>query len=126
MPPWLIPAVAAALAALPFLVIGVRVAAPLVLPGWFRSIAPERRAQIVGAVKGAADLVTAVSKTTTNNIDDQIADILSIIALEGGKSLTTAERAHAQSVAESVMAKRTGILSTAAASKVIKAAKVAR
>lgn len=121
MPPWILPAVAVALAALPFVVIGARIAAPLVLPGWFKSIAPERRAQIVGAIKGAADLLEAAAKTTANNVDDQAAAILRIVADQGALSLSKAENAFAKEVTDSVLAKRTGILSTSATAKVVKA-----
>jgi hypothetical protein len=106
MPPFLVPILAAVTAALPIVLGGIALLAPVLLPLWYRAMKPAERKQLVGHIKGAADLVAAVAKATPMTWDDQVAAILRIAADEGAKIDKQPELAR--SIAESLVAKNGG------------------
>lgn len=110
MPPFLVPIIAAVTAALPVVLGGIALLAPVLLPLWYRSMKAADRKALVGHLKGAADLVELVAKATPMTWDDQVAAILRLAADEGAKIDKSPE--FARSVAESLLAKKP--ISTAA------------
>ncbi len=123
MPAFLVPILAAVTAALPVVLGGIALLAPVLLPLWFRSMKAADRKALVGHLKGAASLVEAVAKATPMSWDDQVAAILRLAANEGAKIDKSPE--FARSVAESLVARKSvsaGVRAPAALSdKVLKA-----
>lgn len=127
MPPFLVPIIAAVTAALPVVLGGIALLAPVLLPLWYRSMKAADRKALVGHLKGAADLVELVAKATPMTWDNQVAAILRLAADEGAKIDKSPE--FARSVAESLLAKKpaaAGVVSDGVISKVRKAAGVAK
>jgi hypothetical protein len=106
MPPFLVPILAAVTAALPVVLGGIALLAPVLLPLWFKTMKANDRKALVAHLKGAADLVEAVAKMTPMTWDDQVAAILRLSANEGAKIDKSPE--FARSVAESLVAKKAG------------------
>lgn len=104
MPPFLVPIIAAVTAALPVVLGGIALLAPVLLPLWYRSMKAADRKALVDHLKGAADLVELVAKATPMSWDDQVAAILRLAADEGAKIDKSPE--FARSVAESLLAKK--------------------
>lgn len=104
MPAFLVPILAAVTAALPIVLGGIALLAPVLLPLWYRSMKAADRKALVGHLKGAADLVDAVAKMTPMEWDNQVAAILRIAADAGAKIDKSPE--FARSVAESLVAKK--------------------
>ncbi len=121
MPPFLIPILAAVSAALPAVLAGLALLAPVVLPVWWRSMKAADRKALVGHLKGAADLVAAVAKVTPMTWDDQVAAIMKLAAESGAK--VDKDESYARSVAESLAAKSDVGASSSLIAKVAKAAK---
>lgn len=127
MPPFLVPIIAAVTAALPVVLGGIALLAPVLLPLWYRSMKAADRKALVGHLKGAADLVELVAKATPMSWDNQVAAILRLAADEGAKIDKSPE--FARSVAESLLAKKpaaAGVVSDSVITKVRKAAGVVK
>lgn len=104
MPAFLVPILAAVTAALPIVLGGIALLAPVLLPLWYRSMKAADRKALVGHLKGAADLVELVAKATPMSWDDQVAAILRLAADEGAK--IDKSPVVARGIAESLLAKK--------------------
>lgn len=77
VPPWALPAL------ITFLLAQIPVILLLLRP-WFAKRTPEQRALLLGAVKGAKDVLSKVAPITPTNIDDVVLDALKQIEAELG------------------------------------------
>ena len=96
-PIWLIPAIAALLGAIPLVI--------LLLKPYISKLTPEQRQAILGAVKGAKDVLGVIAPVTPTDIDDQIVAALKQVEAELGKSLTPEGKKLATNAFVSLIAK---------------------
>lgn len=97
-PIWLIPAlVATFLASIPVVI--------LLLRPYMSKLTPEQRQAILGAVKGAKDVLSVVAPITPTDLDDKILEAFKIMETEFGKPLTAAEKQLAHNTLVSLVAR---------------------
>lgn len=92
MPPWILAAITAFLAALPVVLAAALVAGPVVLPLYLRHVSRLDRERLLGATKAAYLVVSQLASRTPTTIDDDIAKIIKMVEDETGKSLKEADR----------------------------------
>lgn len=87
MPPWILAALAAAVAAVPVVVAGALMVGPFVLPLWFKQMKEADRIRLRDATKGAFDIVSVFARSTPTTVDDMAAQVLKMVEQEVGKTL---------------------------------------
>jgi hypothetical protein len=101
MPPWILAALPAMLAAFTAVTTGALVLGPFLIPLWRAQMSELQRQRILAAVKGANDTLGPIVKSTPNWFDDRLLAISQMVERELGK----VDAAKVNSVANSFVNK---------------------
>lgn len=85
MPPWIVAAIPAMLAAFTAVTTGALVFGPFLVPLWRAQMSEIQRQRILAAVKGANDTLGPIVKSTPNWFDDRLLAISQMVERELGK-----------------------------------------
>lgn len=104
MPPWILAAIPAVLAAFTIVVSGALFVGPFALPLYFRTLSRLDRERLLAATKGAFFVVSELAKRTPTSLDDDIAKVVKMVEQELAKSLSTADKALVENAARAMHA----------------------
>ena len=85
MPPWILAAIPAMLAAFTAVTTGALIFGPFLVPLWRAQMTEAQRLSILAAVKGANDKLGPIVKSTPNWYDDRVLAISQMVERELGK-----------------------------------------
>jgi|GEM_PF-5175183 len=86
MPPWILAAIPAAVAAI-LVVCGIAMlVGPFAIPLWAATLDEKHRLRLVAAIKGANDALGPVVRLTPTDLDNRIAAVLRMVEIELGKA----------------------------------------
>ena len=99
MPPWILAAIPAVLAAFALVVSGALFVGPFVLPIYLRTLSRLDRERLLAATKGAFFVVSELAKRTPTTLDDDVAKVVKMVEEEIGKSLSVKDKKLVENVA---------------------------